>query len=362
VKVVFFVGTLQAGGLERFVTRVCVEAKAKGLFEPVVVCLRKRTGVFLATLEQSAIPVYVAPRKWDRSPLGWIRLVKLLRLIDGDIVHSQVNFSLIQQFSAVVLAGMKYLVTERNCYSRSGLALYRRKIQYRVLKAFDVQYSANSRRVAEHLATMLNEPVDRFQVFPNGIAIEPGDVTGVKQPGLPVTIAYVARMAEHKGHLFFLEVLEKLAGRSIPLKAILIGDGPLRHAIERVVMERKLTEVVNFTGIVPNVEDYMRDADIVALFSDYEGMPNVIIEAMARGRPVVATDTGNVRELLETGAGVVLDKKDVEQAANELEFLARNPGKRSEMGKTGQFVISQRYTLASVLERLAENYRKQLQA
>lgn len=363
MRVVFFVGTLEAGGLERFVTRVCREAKARDLFDPVVVCLRQRSGVFLKELSRAGIPVHAAPRRWYRSIRGWVGLVRLLRKTKAELVHSQVNFALLQQFFAARLAGMIYLVTERNCYQRSGLALYRRRIQYLILKVFGVQYSANSRRVADHLAKMLNEPIDQFPVFPNGITVDP---RGVGLPLTPnsnpvITIAYIARMARHKGHIFFLDVLERLIHyRKRPVRAILLGDGPMRPTIESAVDEKRLTEYVRLTGVVPNVEDYIRGADIVALFSDYEGMPNVVIEGMALGRPVVATDTGNVRELLESGAGLVLDGKDVDQAVALIESLVLNPSKREEMGKIGQAIVERQYSLMTVLGKLVENYHNLL--
>jgi glycosyltransferase involved in cell wall biosynthesis len=290
-------------------------------------------------------------------------LVRLLRKTKADVVHSQVNFSLLQQLFAAQLAGMVYLVTERNCYERSGFALYRRRIQYYLLKAFGIQYSANSRRVAEHLARMLNERIEQFPVFPNGITVESRDVglPPKANPNSPVTIAYIARMARHKGHMFFLEVIEKLIHHhNRPVKAILIGDGPMRPDIENAVEEKKLSNYVQLTGVVHNVEDHIRDADIVALFSDYEGMPNVVIEAMALGRPVVASDSGNVRELLQSGAGLVLDIKDVNCAAELIESLVSNPSKRQQMGKIGQTIVERQYSLATVLGKLFDNYNNLL--
>ena len=363
MRVVFFVGTLEAGGLERFVTRVCREAKARHLFDPVVVCLHKRTGVFLDELNREGIPVHAAPGRWYRSAKDWMGLVRVLRTTKAELVHSQVNFSLIQQFLAARLAGMSYLVTERNCYRRTGFALYRRRIQYYLLKTFGVQYSANSRRVADHLAEMLKEPVEKFPIFPNGITIESVDGRFHLMPSSnsSVTIAYVARMAPHKGHIFFLEVLERLIHhRHMHVQAVLIGDGPMRPTIENSVKEKKLSTYVQLTGVVPNVEDYIQAADIVALFSDYEGMPNVVIEAMAVGKPVVATDAGNVRELLESGAGLVLGKKDVDQAVDLIESLVLNPSRREEMGRLGQAIVNRQYSLMIILDRLVENYNNLL--
>jgi len=231
------------------------------------------------------------------------------------------------------------------------------------LKTFGVQYSANSRRVADHLAEMLKEPVEKFPIFPNGITIESVDGRFHLMPSSnsSVTIAYVARMAPHKGHIFFLEVLERLIHhRHMHVQAGLIGDGPMRPTIENSVKEKKLSTYVQLTGVVPNVEDYIQAADIVALFSDYEGMPNVVIEAMAVGKPVVATDAGNVRELLESGAGLVLGKKDVDQAVDLIESLVLNPSRREEMGRLGQAIVNRQYSLMIILDRLVENYNNLL--
>lgn len=361
MKIAFLTGSLQAGGLERFVTRVAVVAHQRKVFEPVIICLTNRTGIFLDVVEREGIHVYQAPAGWYRSPFGWFSLVRLIRRVGPDIVHSQVNFSMVQQFFATVLTGAKFTITERNCYERSGFALFRRRIQYRVMKWLGVLYSANSARVARHLATMLDEDENAFPVLPNGI--ETGSQYSFSSndgtEAAPVTIAYVARMAAHKGHLFFLNVIEELAvKRGIVCAAILIGDGPLRGQIEKAVDDKGLRHFVRFTGIVSNVEEYIRSSDIVSLLSDFEGMPNVVIEAMAEGKPVVTTDIGNVRELLDSDAGITLPSKDLIQAVKSFETLIRKPVLRKKMGEAGRRRIEQSFSLTMALTKLLNYYDK----
>lgn len=360
MKVVFFVGTLQAGGLERFVTRVSVKAKQEQKFNPIVICLNKCTGIFLDELLAAKVPVYEAPSRWFRSPLRWWQLVQLIRNIQPDIVHSQVNFSMVQQYLASFMAGVPFTVTERNCYQRRGWALWRRRFQYAFLKFCGVRYSANSIRVAEHLATMLGEKPETFMVLPNGIEVSACNVLlpTKGKPTFPVRIAYVARMAPHKGHLFFLNVLEQLNfKRKINCNAVLIGDGAMRQAIEKAVIDKNLTGNITLTGVVNNVEDYLLTSDIVCLLSEFEGMPNVIMEAMAVGKPVIATDIGNARELLSGGAGIVLQTRDIEQAVQAFEQLICQPELRLKMGEYGKSLISKKFSLSGAINKLIQYYK-----
>jgi glycosyltransferase involved in cell wall biosynthesis len=354
VKVVFFIGTLQAGGLERFVTRVSLQAKLENRFEPVIICLNQRNGIFLPELLSANIQVYEAPKRWFRSPFAWWRLVRLVARINPDIVHSQVNYSILQQFLASWIAGTVFAVTERNCYKRSGIALMRRRFQYFILKLFGVPYSANSARVAQHLAVMLKEKPESFPVLPNGIdRISATTSRTVSR----FRIAYVARMAPHKGHLFFLTVLEKLIyQRGLECEAWLMGDGSERSRIEQEIEKRKLSDFVTVTGVVSDVEDRLQDCDVVALLSEFEGMPNVVMEGMAAGKPVIATDVGNVQELLAGGAGIVLAHRDAERAVDAFELLIRQPELRWKMGELGRKRIETEFSLTATLNKLVHHY------
>ena len=363
-KVIFFVGTLGSGGLERFVTRVSLEAANRSLFTPVVVCLAKREGVFLEPLEQRGIRVLQAPKKWQRNMKALMKLRKMIKQEKASIVHSQVNFSLLQQCVASLFTGAIFMVTERNTYPLRGMDRLRRLVQFYGLKLMGVHYSANSVEVARHLSRLLWYPVGNIPVIPNGVDIP--DLTAVNRNELRArqgwqaddfVVGYVARFAAHKGHHYFLEVMQhvakKLGGR---LKICFVGDGPVRKDIEKAVYDAGLQDQVMFTGIVSNLPDYYAAFDCTALLSAYEGMPNVVIEAMAFGLPVVANPAGNVRELFAGDCGVInLDTDAAETAIHFLDLESQSQ-LRYHYGHNARKKIAQQYSIDNTLRLLCYEY------
>jgi glycosyltransferase involved in cell wall biosynthesis len=364
MRVAFLVGSLGAGGLERFVSRISIEAKNKKAFEPVVICLNKKAGVFLERLEKQNITVVETNPFWYRSIAGILALKKVLQSMEIDLVHSQVNYSILQQFIATRLAGKKFTITERSSYKRAGFSLLRRKVQYFFLKSSGVRYSANSKAVASHLASMLNEPVDHFSVIPNGIECKEVAAANIdsRRTALgidrdDVIIGYVARIDPPKGHHVLIDVINILVHeRGCRIKVVLVGDGSIRKQIENRLAALNLKSVVVFVGIVPDVENWMPIFDIVALLSNREGMPNVVIEAMAASKPVIGTAVGNIPELLGGGTGVVVYENDLNGMTIAFENLIRDPSLRAQLGKKGFDKVQREYSLQGTLDILVNYY------
>lgn len=371
MKVIYLVGTLGAGGLERFVTRMALMAKRTGAFTPAVICLTNKSGLFLPQLEQAGVEVVQAPPGWYRSPIGLYRLKSIISGMKGDIVHSQVNYSLLQQFLATVWAGSKYAVTERSKYKRSGMDLIRRRIQFRILKFCGVKYSANAVAVAQHLSNMVGVPVEYFTVVPNGVEITSPNhekIATIRRRlnigARDFTIGYVARMDPPKGHLFLLNVLRILIiEKKLPCKVLLVGDGSMRKLIEEKILEFGLSDHIILTGVVPDVEEWMPVFDLVMLLSNREGMPNAILEAMAAARPVVATSVGNIPELLGQGAGIVVDPDAaLETVANEIDSLMNSKSKMQLMGEKALVRIQASFSIEGTWQKLLSYYKSILGA
>lgn len=363
-KVIFFVGNLGSGGLERFVTRVSIEAANRSLFTPVVICLAKREGVFLKQLEKRDIRVLQAPMKWQRNIKALLKLRTVIKQEGASIVHSQVNFSLVQQWITTAFTGVRFLVTERNTYPLRGMDRLRRLVQFYGLKLVGVHYSANSIEVARHLSRLLWYPVRSIPVIPNGVDIP--DLTAVNRNELRTrqgwqvddfVIGYVARFAPHKGHCYFVQVMQHVSKKlGARLKICFVGDGPVRKTIEKAVYDAGLREQVMFTGIVSNMSDYYAAFDCTALLSAYEGMPNVVIEAMAFGLPVVANPVGNVRELFSGDCGVINLDTDAAKTATHFLDLEIQSELRYHYGQNARKKITQQYSIVNTLNLLCHEY------
>lgn len=363
-KVIFFVGNLGSGGLERFVARVSIEAKSLSLFTPVVICLAKREGVFLEQLEQRGIHVLQAPMKWQRNVKALIKLRMVIKQEGASIVHSQVNFSLLQQFIASLFTGATFMVTERNTYPLRGMDRLRRLVQFYGLKLMGVHYSANSIEVASHLSRLLWYPRRNIPVIPNGVGL--ADLALVNRDELRAkygwnaddfVVGYVARFAAQKGHHYFVQVMQHVTKKlGTRLKICFVGDGPVRKDIEKAVYDAGLREHAMFTGIVSNMSDYYAAFDCTALLSDYEGMPNVVIEAMSFGLPVVANPVGNVFELLSDDCGLINHNDDPKETANLFFSLVYQAELRQYYGQNARKKIVKKYSVKNTLDLLCSQY------
>ena len=133
------------------------------------------------------------------------------------------------------------------------------------------------------------------------------------------------------------------------------GDGPLRAVVEARVRELDLEDAVTLTGALPpdEVAGYYRQADVVVLASFSEGVPVVLMEALAHGRPVVATRVGGIPELVEHGVtGLVVSPGDVKELAEALQEVFENPEFLRMAGIRGPEIVSEEFSIRTSAERL----------
>jgi glycosyltransferase involved in cell wall biosynthesis len=138
---------------------------------------------------------------------------------------------------------------------------------------------------------------------------------------------------------------------------VVVGDGPERERLNKLKRDLRLDDVVNLVGQQDDVRPYYALADVFVLPSHSEGTPNVLLEAMVVGVPVVATSVGGVPELTGGGSAALLTRKrDIDDLANAVARLLREPSLRAQLINAGREVVekntSESYfrTLASVFQ------------
>jgi glycosyltransferase involved in cell wall biosynthesis len=151
--------------------------------------------------------------------------------------------------------------------------------------------------------------------------------------GAALTIVCVANLNAYKGHTTLLSAVTRL--RPDGWSLLLVGDGPERSNIEQMIAAANLQERVIILGRRSDVHEVLDTADLVVLPSYSEGMPNAVLEAMAHGLPVVASDVGGVRSLLGSGAGIIVAPRDENALTDALQRLIDDPSLRAVMGEKG---------------------------
>ncbi|MCW7537520.1 glycosyltransferase [Aquabacterium sp. A7-Y] len=181
---------------------------------------------------------------------------------------------------------------------------------------------------------MRHTAIDNFQADParvhtvvngfNTSVFRPGSQREARQQlGLAEDgryIVFVGRFVEAKGVLELLSAFSQLAAGDAKLRLVLLGDGVMRQALLERVAASGLGERVIVPGGLPPLEvaRWIRASDLLTLPSWSEGYPNVVVEAVACGRPVVATDVGGTREIVNPSNGLLVAPRDVEQLRSAL--------------------------------------------
>ncbi len=146
-------------------------------------------------------------------------------------------------------------------------------------------------------------------------------------PGCPVVVS-IGRQSKEKGHADLLEALRKVSEQAphLDYRAVLVGDGPERSSLEVQAMNPLLKDKVIFAGYFAHIGPFYRLADIFALPSHSEGSPNVILEAMASGTPIVATSVGGIPDLVrDRESALLVPAKDTQALAAAILKLLLEP-------------------------------------
>jgi len=161
-----------------------------------------------------------------------------------------------------------------------------------------------------------------------------------------------------------LEILRKIVqkGPHLEFKATIVGDGPLRTGLEKQAELLGLTpKYLEFLGELADLKPAYVKADLLVLTSDWEGTPNVLLEAMASSIPVVATRVGGVPDIVEHGkTGYLAEPQDEDSMAESIASLITDPALRSELGLGGRAYVLAHHSTDHLSKSLNEIYEAAL--
>lgn len=358
LRVAFVAGTLGQGGAEKQLVYMARALKEAGV-NVRVYCLT--SGEYHeAALREAGIPVV-----WVGKKAGFgIRLCTLTRELlrfRPQIVQSAhfytnlyVGLSTRLLRSVGIGAIRSNGLLEMRAWGRMG----------RLLLRAPHALIANSLAGRQNLVRR-GVPPSRLNVLPNVIDLAEFDHLSVKGTStLPtrdrVVVITVGRMIEVKRFDRFVEALSVARCAESALEGVLVGDGPERAAIRHFAeAQGLLSNGLTLLGQRDDVPALLRQADMLALSSDQEGFPNVLLEAMAARLPVVTTPAGDAGSVVEDGTtGYVVDFEDVSGMAERMVHLARSAALRQQLGEAGRRKVERDYSFERLAGRLFAVYRE----
>ena len=169
-------------------------------------------------------------------------------------------------------------------------------------------------------------------------------------------VVMVARLVAQKKHTRFLQALETIRNELPPASVLLVGDGKLRGELEREVETRHLGDMVSFTGHRNDIPQILALSDLSVLTSDREGFSNTVIESLAAGVPVVATDVGGNSEAIVDGeCGLIVQSDDLAGLAGALKKVLTDDTLRHKMSQSAR-IHAQRFSLENMVDETRRLY------
>jgi glycosyltransferase involved in cell wall biosynthesis len=372
LRVLFYIGSLDAGGAERQVLEL-VRHLDRSRFEPLL-GLATRQGSLLAEVPAD-VPIHAfqdVPRS-RRFGVGrflrWTFLAKLLRQERIDIVYERTFLATLDTGPATWWRPTPRISTivadpaiQMDLYFPRRQWLWRRFAR-RVYRTASLVLM-NSDGLRQQVIEYFGLPPEKVRVMPNVLDVSRLDELAAKPQAtddagrLRFRILTIGRIDQHKGHRDLLDAIQILVrdhGQSQILWQIL-GEGPERRALLDDVRRRQFGDHVEWLGIVPNPYPYYRTADVFCLPSLSEGSPNVLIEALALGTPVISTDCpSGPREILEDGRwGTLVPPQNPTALAAAIADRITNPMTWQNRAALAKPVIRQRYDVTTGVRRLEE--------
>jgi glycosyltransferase involved in cell wall biosynthesis len=261
------------------------------------------------------------------DPYLFLQLFRLIQRIKPDIVHTWILQMDILGGMAARLSGISWTLREPSS-AMAYFPTWKHRLRVRVSSGVSAIVS-NSQGGDEYWRRRVNGRLPRF-VIPNALPLQdieravpvPVEELGV-HPGQKIVL-YVGRFEQGKNLESLVRALGRVA-RNPKIVAFLCGDGPTKPTVERMINEEGLSGRIFLPGYVKNVWSWMKRADVFVSVSLFEGMPNTVMEAMACGCPIVASDIPQHREIMDEGEATFVLSSDPDAIASGIERLIGNP-------------------------------------
>ena len=310
-----------------------------------------------------------------RDALAAWRLARIIRAVRPDVVHTHTAKAGAVGRAAALLSGGRPVVVHtfhghvlRGYFGRFGTLVFR-AIET-LLARFTDRLVAVSPEVRDELVALGVAPVEKFSVIRLGLELErrvtfDGDAREVRRrQGIGAdtfVVGWFGRMTAVKQTDDLIATLRTLREQDVDALLLLVGDGDDRERLEELAHELGVARHCLFLGYQQDVAAWFAVSDAVVLTSASEGTPATLIEALAAGRPVVATNVGGVSDVVDDGeTGFLVPARDTQALAAKLALLASDPALRETMGTEARERVLRRYAVERLVADVDELYRELL--
>jgi L-malate glycosyltransferase len=367
-NVLFIIDSFEQGGSERQAMQLLTQLQASGKCRVHLACLQNRGSLRVEAdqLGIGEIHEYALNSFYDLSFARQLRrLVHFIRENEIDVVHTHCFYTNIFGMTGGFLAGVRARVTSKG--ETDGFRTSRQKRAERAAFRLSHRVIANCLVVQNQL---IREGVNRAKIIQhyNGLDLERLQVraglsreealAGLSLPQDRRYISIVANLRNPvKDHPMFLRAAARVRAAVPNAGFAIAGEGELMEQLRELATQLGIREDVFFLGRCDNVANLLFASEIGVLSSKAEGFANAILEYMAAGLPVVATDVGGAREAIaEDETGYTVNSGDDEKMAERIIDLLNKPERARVMGERGKLIAAEKFSCDRHLQNTLELY------
>jgi glycosyltransferase involved in cell wall biosynthesis len=373
MKVLHLVSGFDQGGSERQALQLVRLLRQSNRYQIYLASLRAEGSLRrIADELVDRIHVYALTGFYDMNALIQLRrFASLLRTEQISIVQAHDFYSNVFGMAGAALGGVPVRIAARR--ETGGVRTGAQKVAERWAYRLAHVVVANADAVGQQLIRE-GMPAARVYTVHNGLNVERIKLTGDRSraslaaslglsPNPSVKyITIVANMRFRvKDHETFLKAAALVASAEPHAEFLLAGEGELQPSIRARATELGIVARTHFLGRCDHMPELLALSDICVLSSRAEGFPNAVLEYMAAGRPVVATDVGGIREAVSEGkSGYLVAPGDADQMADRILRLLKDPAQAEAMGKLGRTIVEQRFSCEAQLANTEALYDRLL--
>ena len=366
LRIAHIIYRLDFGGMENGLVNL-LNRLPPDRFSHVIICLTMATQ-FRDRIRREDIDIVECHKPEGNHPATYWKILQELRRRRPDIVHTR-NLGALDLAWIAAIAGVRRRIHSEHGWSPEdprGLSGKHRVLR-RLCNPAVTDYIAVSHDIARWLIDVIGIPSSKVSVIHNGVdtdrfrAVQParGAVEEAEVGPKKIVFGTVGRQEPIKGLNVLLEavrnLLERAPEKRMACKVVLAGDGPSRAELQKLRVDYGLEDVVEFPGAVDDVPSLLHAFSFFVQPSLNEGISNTVLEAMASGVPVIATDVGGNPELITDGVdGLLVQAGDANSLMDAIQRYMGDRDLRELHGAAARSTVESRLSL----EGMVENYER----
>ncbi|MBI2195389.1 MAG: glycosyltransferase [Planctomycetes bacterium] len=356
IRIQYVISTLDRAGAEGQLSALLTRLDRER-FEPHLFCLT-RGGPLEEDIRGAGVPVAIAGKGGKLDPLPLLRLLRHLRRFRPQVLHTWMFTANAYGRAAGLLAGVPVRIASERAVDSWKTWPYR--WTDRLLASTTHCIVANCAAVREFVRRQIPPAAARIEVIPNGVDIH-RFTPRVHGAAGEVVFCSAGRLAAQKRMDLVLRALAQIPENPVRTRLRIAGEGPLGPELKALAAKLGVSGRVEWLGSVPDLAPVLASSDAFVLASDWEGMPNVVLEAMASGLPVAATAVDGTLELVRDGeTGILIPPNSVPDLAAAIQRLAGSPDLRQNMGSSGRRRAESEFSMERMVQAYEALYERLL--